>query len=91
MSESSGSGRVWAKRVGWLFLAGLVFIGVPFILTILGDITGVTAFRDIFGPLVFFNELSAPSFMMAFIVIIGMMAFMMYLILKSFETTEGAW
>ncbi|MGY5874721.1 MAG: hypothetical protein RTU30_03150 [Candidatus Thorarchaeota archaeon] len=91
MSEDSGTGKVWAKRLGWLFLAMLVFIGTPFILSMVGDLTGVTAFRDIFGPLVFWNALSGPAFVIAFAVIVGLVAAIMFFILKSFETTEGAW
>ena len=53
--------------------------------------TGVGSFTDIYGPLMFWNELSGTGFLVGFGVIIGMIALIMFLILKAFSVEEGAW
>lgn len=87
---SSGQG-VWRKRAAYLLGAIALFIFMPYFLVFIADLTGVTAFRDIYGPLVFWNQLSAPAFLLGFFSICFMTAFIMYLVLRSFEVQEGAW
>ncbi len=87
---SSGQG-VWRKRALYLLGAIALFIFMPYFLVFIADLTGVTAFRDIYGPLVFWNQLSAPAFLIGFFTICFFTAFIMYLVLRSFEVQEGAW
>ncbi|TFG33858.1 hypothetical protein EU527_06405 [Candidatus Thorarchaeota archaeon] len=83
--------RVWRKRALYLLSAIALFIVMPFFLVFIGDLTGVTSFSEIYGPFVFWNELSAPAFLIGFFVICIFTASIMYLILRSFEVQEGAW
>jgi len=91
--EESKQSRLglWPKR--FLYIAGAValFFIMPYFLVFLGDLSGVSAFTDIYGPMVFWNELSAPAFLMGFISICIFVAVIMYLILRSFEVQDGAW
>lgn len=90
--EEPRSGQsIWRKRALYLLGAIAVFLFMPYFLAILADVTGVTAFTDIYGPLVFWNQLSAPAFLLGFVSICIFTAVIMYLILKSFEVQEGAW
>lgn len=83
--------HVWVRRAAYIAVALAVFVMMPLTLVILADVTGVINFRDIFGPLVFWNELSGPSFVLGFFTIIILVAIMVFFILKAFDTTEGAW
>jgi hypothetical protein len=82
---------VWRKRALYILGAILLFIFMPYFLVFLADITGVSAFSDIYGPLIFWNQLSAPAFLLGFFSICIFTALIMYLVLKSFEVQEGAW
>ena len=82
---------IWRKRALYILGAIAVFLLMPYFLSFLADVTGVTAFTDIYGPLVFWNQLSAPAFLLGFISICIFTAVIMYLILRSFEVQEGAW
>jgi hypothetical protein len=82
---------VWRKRALYILGAVALFIFMPYFLVFLADLTGVTAFSDIYGPLVFWNQLSAPAFLLGFFSICIFTALIMYLVLKSFEVQEGAW
>ncbi|MHA1575929.1 MAG: hypothetical protein ACTSU3_01070 [Candidatus Thorarchaeota archaeon] len=64
---------------------------MPYFLVFLADVTGVSAFSEIYGPLVFWNELSAPAFLLGFVAICIFTASIMYLILRSFDVEGGAW
>ncbi len=88
---TSSTQGVWRKRALYILGAVALFIIMPYFLVFIGDLTGVTAFRDIYGPLVFWNKLSAPAFLIGFFTICFFTAFIMYLVLKSFEVQEGAW
>ena len=81
----------WRKRVIYLFSAIALFLFMPYFLVFLSEITGVAAFSEIYGPLVFWNELSAPAFLLGFVSICIFTAVIMYLILRSFDVQEGAW
>ncbi len=81
----------WIKRILYLLAAVALFIFMPFFLVFLGEWTGVTSFTDIYGPMVFWNELSAPAFLLGFLSICVFTAGIMYLVLKSFEVQDGAW
>jgi hypothetical protein len=89
--EPPDSMSLWLKRAGYLSLAVLVFVSTPYFLAVLADFTGVGAWSEVFGPLVFWNEVSGPAFIMGFIFIVGLSAIMMYAILKAFSVREGAW
>ncbi|MFW9975460.1 MAG: hypothetical protein ACFFDQ_09365 [Candidatus Thorarchaeota archaeon] len=82
---------VWRKRAYYILGAVALFIFMPYFLVFLADLTGVTAFTDIYGPLVFWNQLSAPAFLLGFFSICIFTALIMYLVLRSFEVQEGAW
>ncbi len=82
---------IWRKRAQYLVAAIALFIFMPYFLVFLSEITGVSAFSDIYGPLVFWNELSAPAFLLGFVAICIFVAVIMYLILRSFEVQDGAW
>lgn len=87
----TSSQSVWRKRAFYIIAAISLFIIMPYFLVFLGEITGVAAFTDIYGPLVFWNQLSAPAFLIGFFSICIFTASIMYLILRSFEVQEGAW
>lgn len=90
--EDVSDGRShWRKRALYILGAIALFIFMPYFLVFLGDLSGVSSFTDIYGPLVFWNELSAPAFLMGFAAICIFTAGIMYLILKSFEVQDGAW
>jgi hypothetical protein len=89
--DGPGNLRVWRKRVLYLLGAVALFLFMPYFLVFLGDLTGVSAFTDIYGPLVFWNELSAPAFLIGFVAICIFTASIMYLVLGSFEVQDGAW
>jgi hypothetical protein len=82
---------VWRKRALYLIGAVALFIFMPYFLVFLGEFTGVAAFSEIYGPMVFWNELSAPAFLFGFVTICIFTATIMYLVLRSFEVQEGAW
>jgi hypothetical protein len=81
----------WRKRIVYLFAAIALFLFMPYFLVFLSELTGVAAFSEIYGPLVFWNELSAPAFLLGFVSICIFTAVIMYLILRSFDVQEGAW
>jgi hypothetical protein len=83
--------RVWLKRAAYMAMAIAVLVGMPLVLVIIADLTGVIHFSEIFGPLVFWNELSGPAFVVAFFAIVVIVGIIVYFILKVFETSEGAW
>lgn len=85
------SGIFWRKRALYLLGAITLFLIMPYFLGFLGDMTGVTSFTDIYGSVVFWNELSAPAFLLGFVSICIFVVTIMYLILKSFDAQEGAW
>jgi len=90
-TDKSGNSTNWPKRILYLLGAVALFIFMPFFLVFLGDITGVTAFSDIYGPMVFWNELSAPAFLLGFLSICVFTAAIMYFILRSFDVQDGGW
>ena len=85
------SKRVWVRRAAYMAMAIAALVGMPLILVVIADLTGVIHFREIFGPLVWFNELSGPSFLVAFFAIILIVGVIVYFLLKMFDTTEGGW
>jgi len=89
--DSIQGGSFWRKRAMYLLGAIALFIIMPYFLVFLGDITGVTSFTDIYGSLIWWNELSAPAFLLGFVSICIFTASIMYLILRSFDVQEGAW
>ncbi|MGY5861525.1 MAG: hypothetical protein RTU09_04060 [Candidatus Thorarchaeota archaeon] len=91
VKPQTGISRVWVKRTAYLVLALMIFFLTPFALGIVAEVTGVGSFTDIYGPLVFWNELSGTGFLVGFGVIIIMIAVIMLLILKAFSVEEGAW
>ena len=91
VKPQTGISRVWIKRAGYIALALMIFFLTPFALGIVAEITGVGSFTDIYGPLMFWNELSGTGFLIGFGVIIVMISVIMFLILKAFSFEEGAW
>lgn len=91
VKPQTGISRVWIKRMGYLVLAVMIFFLTPFVLGIVAYVTGVGSFTDIYGPLMFWNELSGTGFLVGFGVIIVMIAVIMFLILRAFSVEEGAW
>lgn len=90
-TEKASGPSIWRKRALYLLSAVALFLIMPYFLLFLSEITGVAAFTEIYGPLVFWNELSAPAFLLGFISICIFTAAIMYLVLRSFEIQEGAW
>lgn len=83
---------IWKKRFLYLLGALALFLIMPYFLVFISHWTGVAAFSDIYGPLVFWNELSAPAFLLGFAAICIFTAGIMYLVLRSFEVDgSGAW
>jgi hypothetical protein len=85
------SKRIWVRRAAYMAVAIAGVVGLPLMLAIIADLTGVIHFREIYGPLVWWNELSGPSFVVAFFAIILAVSVIAYFILKMFDTSEGAW
>ncbi len=90
--ESTDSSRmVLKKRIFYFLLLIGVFFGMPFVLSVIAVVTGVASWSDIYGPLIFWNELSSRGFLVGFVAILIGVVVMMYLIMKIFDAGEGAW
>ena len=90
--ETAEDGSAWRKRAMYLLGAIALFILMPYFLGFLADFTGVTQFSEIYGPLVFWNELSGSAFVLGFMAICIFTAGIMYMILRSFDVQDsGAW
>lgn len=87
----SDSRSLWLKRAGYLSIAALVFASTPFFLVMVGDLTGALTFREVFGPYVWFNELSSNAFLAGFAAVVLLVVVMMFFILKAFSAEEGSW
>jgi hypothetical protein len=85
------STSLWLKRAGYLSIAALVFVSAPFFLVMVADLTGAHTFSEIFGPYVFFNQLSSNAFLAGFSSVVLLVIAMMFFILKAFSTSEGTW
>ena len=85
------SASLWLKRAAYLSIAALVFVSAPFFLVMVADLTGAHTFSEIFGPYVFFNELSSNAFLAGFLSVVILAAAMMFFILKAFSAKEGTW
>ncbi|NWF96458.1 MAG: hypothetical protein HXY34_10000 [Candidatus Thorarchaeota archaeon] len=79
------------KRAGYISAGVLVFVSTPFILALVGDLTGLTSWSEVFGPYVFFNEISGPAFIVGFVVILVLTAAILRLLLEAFGDEGGAW
>ena len=90
-TEEVAAPSVWRKRAAYILGAAALFVFMPYFLVFLSEITGVAAWSEIYGPLVFWNQVSAPAFLLGFISICIFTATIMYLVLRSFEVQEGAW
>jgi hypothetical protein len=89
--EAEQGRTFWRKRAMYILGAIALFIIMPYFLVFLANVTGVTQFTEIYGSLVFWNELSAPAFLLGFVSICIFTASIMYLVLRSFDVQEGAW
>jgi hypothetical protein len=89
--EIEDSKITWLKRAGYLSLVLIIIVSAPYILTAIGVATGATEWSNTYGPNPFFTNLSASSFMVAFIAVILLVGLMVYFVMKAFQTTEGAW
>ncbi|MHA1247658.1 MAG: hypothetical protein ACTSPE_10055 [Candidatus Thorarchaeota archaeon] len=76
------------KRAAYISAAILVFVSTPFVLLMLADVTGAGEWSKRFGPLIFWNEVSGPAFVIGFMVIIALTAAMIYFVLKAFGVQE---
>ena len=83
--------RIWLERAGYISIAIIVFASIPFILVTVGMVTGGLFWSDIYGSSFYWNELSAQTFIIGFTVIIILMSVIMYMILKAFTASDGAW
>jgi hypothetical protein len=90
-THSSVNWRLWMKRIGYIVAAIVLFFIMPYFLVLLSILTGVASWSDMYGPLVFWNNLSGTSFILGFIAICIFTSVIMYLVLRSFEVQEGAW
>ncbi|MFW9918315.1 MAG: hypothetical protein ACFFED_01835 [Candidatus Thorarchaeota archaeon] len=82
---------LWLQKAGYLSMAILVFVSIPFVLSTVGVLTGGIFWTEIYGEGFYWNELSAGTFVIGFITIIILISIMMYFILKAFSTKGGAW
>ncbi len=88
---SNDSTSLWLKRAGYLSIAAIVFVSTPFFLVMVSDLTGANTFSQLYGSVVFFNELSSNAFLLAFLSVVVLAAAMMFFILKAFSASEGTW
>ncbi|MFW9848770.1 MAG: hypothetical protein ACFFF4_06500 [Candidatus Thorarchaeota archaeon] len=82
---------VWLKRAGFISMAIIVFVSIPFILVAVGSLTGALGWTAQYGNSFFWNEVSATAFLTGFFTVIILISIMMYFIIKSFTTRGGAW
>ncbi len=85
------SKRVWMKRAGYISIAIIVFVSIPFVLTTIGIMTGGIYWNEYFGGSFFWNQLSGTTFVIGFFAVIVLISIIMYLLMNAFHTTEGAW
>jgi hypothetical protein len=85
------SRAVMLKRAGYLSMVIVVFVSTPFILTVVGSVTGGLSWIETFGGSFRWNTVSGQSFLAGFVAVIILISFMMYFMMKAFSTTEGAW
>ncbi|NWF96459.1 MAG: hypothetical protein HXY34_10005 [Candidatus Thorarchaeota archaeon] len=83
--------KAWLLRSIYILVSVGVFIFMPFFLIWLGYATGVTWWKETFGPYVFFDTTTGPAFVIGFVSVLFMVALMIFFIMKAFDTTEGAW
>jgi hypothetical protein len=92
VTESTPTSRtVMLKRAGFISMAIVVFVSIPFVLTAVGFVTGGLFWSETFGDSFYWNTVAAQSFLAGFVAVIILISIMMYFIVKAFTTAEGAW
>lgn len=90
--ESEPTSRtVMLKRAGYLSMVIVVFVSTPFVLTVVGSVTGALSWNAVFGDTFHWNTVAGQSFLAGFVAVLILISMMMYFMLKAFSTTEGAW
>ncbi len=89
--EEPKSSRSLTRRIAYILIAIGLFVSFPFVLTCIAEFTGAAAWTEMYGDLFYWNYLSAPTFMMGFVLVIVVVGVVLYLLLRAFDTTEGAW
>jgi hypothetical protein len=82
---------VWLRRAGFISIAIMVFVSIPFVLITVGELTGGLYWNEQYGGSFYWNDLSANAFLWGFLTVIVLISVMMYFIMKSFTAREGAW
>lgn len=90
-NKKTDGANTWAKRIAYILIAVLVFVSIPFILTEIARLTGALDWTGVFGGTFYWNYISGPTFMIGFIMVIGVVAVAVYLMFKAFDTSKGAW
>ncbi|MFO7835772.1 MAG: hypothetical protein R6V83_03885 [Candidatus Thorarchaeota archaeon] len=90
-NKKTDRANTWPKRTAYMLIAVLVFVSIPFILTEIARLTGALDWTGVFGGTFYWNYISGPTFMIGFIMVIGVVALAVYLMFKAFDTSKGAW
>ncbi len=90
-NKKTDGANTWPKRIAYMLIAVLVFVSIPFILTEIARLTGALDWTGVFGGTFYWNYISGPTFMIGFIMVIGVVAVAVYLMFKAFDTSKGAW
>ena len=83
--------RVWIKRAGFMSMAIVVFVSIPFVLVTVGALTGGLTWTENYGDNFYWNAVSANAFLVGFLAAIVLISIMMYFIMKGFTARDGAW
>ncbi len=89
--DAQTSRTLLLKRAGYLSMAMVVFVSIPFVLTAVGIVTGGIFWSETYGDSFYWNALAGQSFLAGFVAVVILISVMMYFILKAFTVEEGAW
>jgi hypothetical protein len=78
----------WIRRILYLAGALLSLPAMGYVIQIVSDVTGLTAWSRVHGPYFILNEVTGPGVMVNFIVIIFFIGLCMTFIFKAFSVTE---
>ncbi|MFW9959551.1 MAG: hypothetical protein ACFFDV_00945 [Candidatus Thorarchaeota archaeon] len=79
---------IWAQRIVYLAGALLSLPAMGYVIQIVSDLTGLTAWSQSHGPYFVLNEITGPGVMINFIVILFFIGLCMAFIFKAFSVTE---
>jgi len=80
--------NIWAQRIVYLAAALLSLPAMGYVIQIVSDLTGLTAWSQSHGPYFILNEVTGPGVMINFMVILLFIAICMAFIFKAFSVTE---